>query len=260
VNTLSKFVVVDIENSVGYVTLNRPDRLNAWHTPMRNELKDMLVELDGASNVRAIVLTGAGDRAFCSGQDLAETEQLDAERSQEWLYEFEALYDLIRGIRKPLVAALNGIAAGSGYQVALLCDVRVAHPGVRIGQPEVKSGIPSVTGTWLTREMVGLSRATEIVLTGRMMGAEEAQHLGLIHHLVPESEVRPKAAELALQLASQPPGAFELTKGWIRQMTEAGFRESFRVAREIDRRAFASGEPQEMMRKFFADRASSRTI
>src|SRR5690606_13575213 len=99
---------------------------------------------------RGIVFTGAGDRAFCAGQDLAETAEFDPDGVEAWLANFRAMYEAVLHVDKPVVAAVNGVAAGSGYQFTLLCDVRVAHPGVRMGQPEVKSGIPSITGMYLT--------------------------------------------------------------------------------------------------------------
>src|SRR4029078_8117098 len=107
----------------------------------------------------------------------------------------------IRALDKALVAALNGVAAGSAFQVALLTDVRIAHPGVKMGQPEINSGIASTLGPWLMREMLGLSRTVELTLSGRMMDAEQCHRLGLVHPLVPPAEVMPKAREVAALLA-----------------------------------------------------------
>lgn len=256
---MSGGVKVDVSEGVGVVVLNRPDQLNAWDSAIRQRLVANLAKLDADDSVRAIVLTGAGDRAFCSGQDLNETERFaldDAAHAEKWIDEFELLYDAIRKLRKPVVAALNGIAAGSGFQFALLCDILVGHPGVRMGQPEINTGIPSITGLWVMRDRIGQSRTVELALTGRLMEAEEASRIGLIHYLVPEDKVYSQAMEVASQLGAKPPLAFALTKQRLCQLTESEFRESFRAARRIHREAYASGEPQELMRQFFASRAA----
>ena len=152
----NEFVRFEVSERIGTITLDRPDRLNAWHAPMRRELVEVLAGINPDERVGAVILTGAGERAFSAGQDLAESEQFDAARAQIWIDEFEELYETLRGLDKPSVAALNGVAAGSGFQVALLCDVRVAHPEIEMGQTEVNSGIPSVTGPWIMAERMGL--------------------------------------------------------------------------------------------------------
>src|SRR4030042_517657 len=139
--------------------------------------------------------------------------------------EWRVVYGLLIGLSKPLVAALNGVAAGSGFQVALLTDVRVGHPGVKMGQPEINSGIASITGPWIMKEMLGLSRTIELALTGRMMDAEECYRIGLIHKLVPQEELLREALDMARLLASKPPVAMRLTKQRFREVTEKGLAE-----------------------------------
>src|SRR4051794_26235230 len=145
---MTHFILTDRVGEVGRITLNRPEILNAWHSPMRLELIAALEGFERDEGIRAIILTGAGDRAFSAGQDLSETKTFDADRSEAWVNEWERLYDTIRSLSKPLIAALNGVAAGSAFQVALLCDFRIGHAGVRMGQPEINSGIASTTGPW----------------------------------------------------------------------------------------------------------------
>ncbi|RAI33469.1 enoyl-CoA hydratase, partial [Rhodoplanes roseus] len=105
---------------------------------------------------------------------MSESKTFDADRAETWMGEWKALYNRFRLGSKPIIAALNGLAAGSAFQVALLCDLRVAHPGVKMGQPEINSGIPTVTGNWIMREHLGLARTIDLTLTGRMIEAEEA--------------------------------------------------------------------------------------
>jgi enoyl-CoA hydratase/carnithine racemase len=151
--------------------------------------------------------------------------------------------------------ALNGTAAGSAFQVALLGDIRVGHPGVRMGQPEINSGIASVTGPWIMREMLGMSRTIELTLTGRLMDAEECRHIGLLHHVVPMDQVMAKAMEIGRELAAKPPVALRLDKQRFKEMTEAGFRDAIEAGIRIQKESYASGEPARMMEAFFRKRA-----
>src|ERR1700754_89906 len=155
---MAQFILTGIQDKVAVITLNRPEKLNAWNTEMRDEIIAALRTYDQDSAIAAIIMTGAGDRAFCAGQDLKEAKHFDVARSEEWMREWENYYDVLRSLSKPLIMALNGTAAGSAFQVALLGDIRVGHPGVRMGQPEINSGIASVTGPWIMREVLGLSR------------------------------------------------------------------------------------------------------
>lgn len=239
---------------VAQLTLNKPDRLNAWDRPMRDEIIAALEHFDSDDDVGAIVMTGAGDRAFSAGQDLAEAHDFDAERAEEWIREWERYYAALRGLRKPLVIALNGTAAGSAFQVALLGDIRVAHPAVRMGQPEINSGIASITGPWIMREMLGLSRTIELTLSGRLMDAAECHALGIVHYLVEREQVLPKAIEVARELAGKPPVAMRLDKAWLRELTEPGFRHAIEAAISAHRESYGSGEPARMIEAFMAAR------
>jgi enoyl-CoA hydratase/carnithine racemase len=253
---MSEFVKIDISDRVGCITLDRPDRLNAWDRAMRDAIVAAIERFTTDQDVGAVILTGAGNRAFCAGQDLEEAHGFDADRAEVWIREWETYYNALRSLPKPLVIALNGTAAGSAFQVALLGDIRVAHRGVRMGQPEINAGIASTTGPWLMREMLGLSRTVELTLTGRMMDAEECYRLGLIHHLVGEDGVMSKARQIAQELAAKPPIAMRLNKQRFRAVTEAGFRDAIAAGIPIQRESYASGEPARMMEIFFRERAA----
>lgn len=254
---MAQFIEIETHGQTGLLRLNRPEKLNAWHKPMRDEIIAALKTFDADESIRAIIMTGAGDRAFCAGQDLAEAHGFDVTASEAWMHEWEDYYDTIRSLSKPLVMALNGTAAGSAFQVALLGDIRVGHPGVRMGQPEINSGIASVTGPWIMQSMIGMSRTIELTLTGRMMEAEECHRIGLIHHLVPADQVLPRAMEVAALLASKPPVAMRLDKARFREMTQPGFEEAIRAGIRIQGESYATGEPQRMMEEFFRVRGHS---
>lgn len=234
----------------GVVTLDNPDSLNAWSQQMQRDLASAVRIFDADPQVSSIVITGAGDRAFCSGQDLNELAGFTVDNVEHWLDGFAQVYDSILSASKPVVAALNGVAAGSGYQLALVCDLRVAHDGVRLGQPEVKSGIPSVTGLFLTWQSLGHAKTAELMLTGRLMEADEAHGLGLIAEICPRENVLTRAMARAGELAAQPAEAFKLTKQHLHTMLKPGLDAAFAAALEIDKAAYGGGEPQNTANQF----------
>lgn len=254
-----KFIKTRIEDQIGILTLDRPETINGWHQPMRMEVSDALKKFNADPKVRAIIITGAGDRAWSSGQDLAETMVIKGgEEGVKWANYWVEFYDVLRSMEKGVVAALNGVAAGSAYQYVMMCDVRVGHSGSRMGQPEINSGITSTTGPWIMYDRIGRSRTIELTLRGRMMNGDEAHEIGLIHYLVPQDQVMAKAMEVAKVLASKAPLAMKLTKQRFREMTEASFRETTQANIEISKENYASGEPQKAMKEFFEERARRR--
>lgn len=251
-----KFIKTRVDGEIGILTLDRPETMNAWHQPMRLEVSDALKKFNADPKVRAIVLTGAGDRAWSAGQDLAETMVIKGgEDGVAWANQWIDFYDTLRSMEKGVVAALNGVAAGSAYQYVMMCDVRVGHTGSRMGQPEINSGITSTTGPWIMYDRIGRSRTIELTLRGRMMNGDEAHEIGLIHYLVPQSQVMAKSMEVAKVLASKAPLAMRLTKQRFREMTEEGFRETVAANKRISAENYASGEPQAAMAEFFEERA-----
>lgn len=255
---MNDFIVCERHGAVALVRLNRPEILNAWHTPMRAMLVSRLQEVEADEAVRAVVMTGTGERSFCAGQDLNETKTFDPDRAEEWIKEWDLLYDTVRSASKPLIIALNGLAAGSGFQVALLGDFRIGHPGVTMGQPEINAGIASTTGPWIMREIIGLARTIDLTLTGRMMEAEECYRIGVINRLVPQEGVLPEAMALAQELAEKAPVAMRLNKARFREVTEPGFRDCIAAGIRNQRIAYATGEPARMMEKFLAERAERK--
>jgi enoyl-CoA hydratase/carnithine racemase len=254
-----EFTIVERRGAVSMITLNRPHVQNAWHLAMREEFEQALREAGADPQVKSILITGAGDRAFSAGQDLSETQKFEGgSQGHDWTQTWRKLYTTIRALDKPLVAALNGVAAGSAFQVALMTDVRVGHSGTRMGQPEINSAIPSVMGPWLMIDRIGLSRATELTLSGRMMDAKECHEIGLIHHMTSADNVKPLALKIAAELGEKPEGAMRENKRHFRTITEEGFQNALRLLAPMQERAFASGEPQLWMKKFFEQRAKAK--
>lgn len=244
------FVLTEFDAGIEVIVLNRPEIMNAWHEPMRREFTDALVAAEKNDQVAAVVVTGAGERAFCAGQDLNEAKDFEGHDSESWIGQWRQMYDAIRSLSKPLVIALNGVAAGSAFQVALLGDVRVGHGGSRMGQPEILSGLASITGPWIMQTSIGISRATELVLTGRIMDGEECHRIGLIHHLVESDQVLEKAKAVASDLATLPQGAMRETKAWLRQITEPGLQAALDHAVKAHAQTFGSNETKERVQGF----------
>ena len=241
-------------NDTLLVFLNRPKRLNAVNATMRAELNTVLSPVNDDKSIRAVVLTGAGDRAFCAGQDLGEAATFDESRADEWMEQTRLAFSVIRNLDKPCVAAVNGVAAGAGLQLALLCDLRVGHALTRMGQPEIKAGLGSVLGSYLLTLYFGLARSMDLSLTARFVDAEECLRIGLLNRIADANTLTDTAIKMVEGLASQPPGAFRLTKRRYRQETQAGFDDVFNAASKYVRDAYDIGEPQAIMSKFIERR------
>lgn len=243
-------ILTNVQDGIALVTLNRPKVLNAWNGPMRAALTSTLKDLADDAEVLAVVITGAGERAFSAGQDLNETKSFGAAEGESWISEWERLYSAARAMPKPFIAALNGVAAGSAFQFSLLTDIRIGHPSIRMGQPEINSGIASTLGPWIMKEMLGLSRTIDLTLTGRLMDADECLRTGLVKELVDADQVLPRSMAIARELAEKPPFAMRLNKQRFRAVTEPGFREALAAGVKIQSESYGSGEPGRMMQKF----------
>ena len=251
-------VKLERKDAVAIVTLNRPDVLNAVDMAMRETLITLLAELNKADDVRAIVLTGEGDRAFCSGQDLDEIVRYTVDHIDSWVTRQHAMYAAVRDLDKPCIVAFNGVAAGAGLQIALCADLRIGYPEMKLGQPEIKAGLASIVGSYLMTMHLGLSKNVELSLTGDMISGKVAHDIGILNHLVPREEVMAKSLTLATEMAKLAPTALRLTKQRFRAMTPEGFDAALEAAKAAQKEAYASGEPQEAMRKFLETRKSRK--
>jgi enoyl-CoA hydratase/carnithine racemase len=242
-------VLTERNGEIAIVRLNRPERLNAINADIRRELPAALAPLNADPGVRAVLITSAGERAFSAGQDLDEGAGYTIDDVDRWFTEMHAMYASVRSLDKPSVAALFGAVAGAGYQIALYCDLRVAHPETRIGQPEVKTGLGSILGTSLMEWHLPFGINAELSLLGDLISGERAYQLGLVNRLVPKAQVLATALELARELAKRPPHAVRITKERMRELTQPQFDDILVAARKYQRRAYESGEPQRVMRE-----------
>lgn len=247
-------VLVDIEDQVARVTLNRPAHLNAVNQSLRSALISTLAQLNEDPAVKAVVLTGAGDRAFCAGQDLEEASAVDWKQIASWLNAQRAMYQAVRDLDKPCVVAINGVAAGAGMQLALCADWRVAAPDARIGQPEVKAGLASIVGSYLLSLHVSLTHNTHLSLSGELINGQRAHDIGLVTELQ-AGDVVGAALARARSLAQLPATAVRLSKQRFRAITQPGFDDACTAGIRAQLECYASGEPQTLMRAFIDARA-----
>jgi enoyl-CoA hydratase/carnithine racemase len=247
---MSDTVLVDRHDSRALVTLNRPKALNAVNVEMRDALIATLSDLNGDASVRAVVLTGAGERAFCSGQDLTEPARYTIDDVDQWVTHQHAMYQAVRDLDKPCIAAWNGVAAGAGYQLGLCSDLRVGFPEMKLGQPEIRAGLASIVGSYLMTLHLGLSQNMQMSLTGELISGQRAWELGLINHLVPSDQVLKTSLAVAMELTKPGPTVIRLTKQRFREITQSGFDAALEAARKAQREAYLSGEPQAAMQRF----------
>jgi enoyl-CoA hydratase len=219
-------LLLERDDAVAVVTFNRPKVLNALNSQTLNELESALTELKADTGVRAIVLTGAGEKAFVAGADINELAVLTPVQGQEHARRGQLLFDAIEHLGKPVIAAINGFALGGGCELAMACTLRLAADTARFGQPEVNLGLmPGYAGSQRLPRLVGKGVALEILLTGDMISAERAYEIGLVNRVVPAAELMSEAKKLAHALASKAPLAVRYILGAVHHGMETPFAE-----------------------------------
>jgi 2-(1,2-epoxy-1,2-dihydrophenyl)acetyl-CoA isomerase len=212
-----KCLLYEIKDGVATLTLNRPERLNALGDTLRDDLHDAMLRASGDGDVRVIVITGAG-KGFCSGGDVKAMNEAKENRSERpMLDRIAPLRDRVllamRDAPQPIIAAVNGAAAGAGMNIALGCDIRLASTAARFGETFVKRGLHvDWGGTYFLPRLVGMAKACELIFTGEMIDAAEALRLGLVSAVYPPEALMPAVHELARKIASGPPIAIRLAK------------------------------------------------
>ncbi|MGH9385633.1 MAG: enoyl-CoA hydratase-related protein [Vicinamibacterales bacterium] len=219
-------LLLERDDAIAVVTFNRPKVLNALNSQTLNELETALNALEAEVNVRAIVLTGAGEKAFVAGADINELAVLTPIHGQEHARRGQRLFDAIEHLGKPVIAAINGFALGGGCELAMACTLRIAADSARFGQPEVNLGLmPGYAGSQRLPRLVGKGVALEILLTGDMISAQRAYEIGLVNRVVPAAELMTESKKLAHLLASKAPIAVRYILGAVHHGMEAPFAE-----------------------------------
>jgi 2-(1,2-epoxy-1,2-dihydrophenyl)acetyl-CoA isomerase len=250
----------ETDNHITTITLNRPEKLNAFSGTMREDLLAALGAAAGDPGCRVVVITGAG-RAFCAGGDVEYMSGLQKDRNVDAFRKLlDAGRDVVTAIvemTKPVIASVNGIAAGAGCNLALACDYRIASDTAKLGETFVRIGIhPDWGGTWLLPRLVGPSRALEILMTGRMVDAAEALSIGMVDRVVPLSELPLQTASLTRAIADGPPIAIADIKRALAASRTNTLRAQVDLENEHQLRAFRSSDAAEGMAAFFEKRAA----
>ena len=249
-DTTPQTVLVEREEPIAIVTINRPEKLNALNWALVAEMADRLEELDADDAIRCMVMCGAGDKAFAAGADIAEMST--ASPIQMATGGFES-WDRIRRIKKPLIAAVGGFALGGGNELAMHADMIVASENAEFGQPEILLGIMcGAGGTQRLTRTVGKYRAMELCLTGKRITAREAHEWGLVNRVVPHGAHLDEAKKLALDVARQAPVAARFTKEAILAAFEMPLQDGLAYEKRLFALLFATDDQKEGMRAFMA--------
>jgi enoyl-CoA hydratase len=238
------------------LTLNRPEALNALSVEILDELDGLLDAIESQPEVRAVVVTGAGDRAFTAGADIGHLREATPLQAREYAKRGHAVLGRIEAFPKPVIAAVNGYALGGGCELALACDIRLASETARFGLPEVNLGIfPGWGGTQRLARATSPGFAKEMIFTGRQVDAQEARAAGLVNHVHPPGELMDRAMELAETIAAKPPWAIAVAKEVVNLALEGDLQGH--LARELDAfaLAFTTEDQREGMAAFFEKRA-----
>ena len=184
-------IIITAENGIGQITINRPSKLNALNIATIKELHDGLEVLDANSEIRVIIITGEGEKAFVAGADIAEFANFSIEEGAQLAQQGqELLFNFVERLSTPVIAAVNGFALGGGLELAMACHFRVASENAKMGLPEVSLGvIPGYGGTQRLPQLIGKGRAMEMIMTAGMVSAEDAYRAGLVNHVVPQAEL-----------------------------------------------------------------------
>ncbi|MDB6040575.1 MAG: enoyl-CoA hydratase, partial [Verrucomicrobiales bacterium] len=199
-------VLYEKKGAIAYVTLNRPKVLNALNTRTWEDLRTAFETARDDEEVRGVILTGAGDKAFIAGADINELAHLTAVEGEESSSFGQGVLNVVENLGKPVIAAINGFALGGGCETAMACTIRIASETAKFGQPEVKLGVlPGGGGTQRLPRLIGKGRALQLILTGEMIGAQEAYRIGLVNEVVPAANVIPRAETILKQIFSNAP-------------------------------------------------------
>lgn len=252
-------LLVERVGRVAILTINRPDKLNALNEQVRVDMLEVLGQIQTDDSVGVVVITGAGEKSFIAGADIGEFagrtpfDQRHAMRSPR-------IFDVMASFPKPVIAMINGFCLGGGCELAMSCDIRIASEKARFGQPEINLGlIPGGGGTQRLPRLVGVGHAMRLILTGDMIGAAEAQSIGLVEIVVPAEELRAKTLELADKIASRSPLTVKVAKEALRASERLPIDDGITYERDLFCLCFSSADKEEGVKAFLEKRPAQWT-
>jgi 2-(1,2-epoxy-1,2-dihydrophenyl)acetyl-CoA isomerase len=239
-------IIFTTDRPIATIKLNRPDKLNAFGGPMREEILDVLAKIGADDAVRVVIVTGEG-RGFSAGGDIDHLKRLrennDEEGFRQVLANGQRITKTMRSLPKPVIAAVNGPCAGAGFSFALGCDIRIASDAATFGASFSRIGLhPDWGGSWFLPKLVGSASACELIFTGSMISAEEAQRIGLVNRVVPHAELMPTVLELAATVAKSAPRVVRLAKESIYRSLSSDMESAFTREGEVQMECFYSDD------------------
>jgi enoyl-CoA hydratase/carnithine racemase len=245
-------IQIEVKENIGIIRLNRPDKLNAINLQMVEELVKALDELENNNDVKIVIITGNG-RAFSAGADVKEMLETPLEDIMKRGH--MPLWEKLRSFKKPIIAALNGITAGGGLELAMACDIIIAAESAKLGQPEINLGIiPGAGGTQRLTRTVGKFRAMELVLTGKLISAREAEAYGLVNKVVPDNSLLDEAIKLAKEITTKPAITIMLAKEAVNKAWDTLLQQGLDIERRNFYLALSTEEAKEGMKAFIEKR------
>jgi 2-(1,2-epoxy-1,2-dihydrophenyl)acetyl-CoA isomerase len=254
-----KEIITDFEKGVFTITLNRPDYLNALSSTVKDELMECLKQADTDDRIKVVVLTGSG-RAFCAGGDLKNFGHMDVTEARKHLTQIGGIVSFIYSMEKPVIAAVNGYATGAGCNLAIACDLVFAARSAKFCQSFIKVGlIPDGGGSYSLPRLIGPSKAKDLIFTGRMLSAMEAEQLGLITYAVDDEQLTIRVMDYALTLAQGPSDAIGIAKMLVNQSLNTGLEQMLEYERFAQATCMQTENHKEGLRAFFEKRKPNFT-
>jgi enoyl-CoA hydratase len=248
-------LLLEKDGPLATITFNNPKALNALTVATFEGLDRLLGELEKDAEIRVVILTGAGEKAFVAGGDISHLGTLDVDSAREFALLAQRVIDRLEAFPKPVIAAINGFALGGGCELAMGCDIRIAADSARFGQPEVKLGIiPGFAGTQRLSRLVGKGRAKELVFTGEMIDAEEACRIGLVNRVVPKELLMEEARSLAMKMCDKSSSAIRFAKEAINNGLEMDFARGSRYEADLFALCFTTEDCKEGISAFLEKR------
>jgi enoyl-CoA hydratase len=248
-------VTLEKEDGIATITVNKPESLNALNSEVLDGLKRAAEDALADDSVFVVIVTGAGEKAFVAGADIKEMTGKTPMDMRNFTILGHQVMDLFAKMEKPTIAAINGFALGGGCELAIACDIRLASDNAKIGVPEVSLGIfPGFGGTQRLTSLVGKGRAAEMVFTGGMITAEEAEKIGLVNHVYPQAELMDQAKAMAKEISTKGPVAVRLAKSAVNRALEGGLDDGLAYERELVSLSFSTEDKVEGLKAFLEKR------
>ena len=252
---MSNTVLLEVKDGIGYITINRPAALNALSSEVLTDLNLVLDEVEKHEDIRVVILTGQGDKAFVAGADIKEMDQMSPIQAFEYMTYANDTFTRLSDLTQPTIAVLNGYALGGGLELALSTDIRIGFEKTMVGFPEVGLGIiPGFAGTQRMSRLIGTSKTKELIYTARIVKGNEAYNLGILNKLVPAEELLSSAEELAKSIMKNAPLAVEKAKHVIQVGSELPLKNAIRLETEAEALLFSTEDKVEGMRAFVEKR------